>query len=277
MIINTSGGGGTGGGIPSFTYTGDYRLIDDGDKNWRIKFLTSGTLTFQSIGNAKGGIDVFCVGGGGNGGYSAATSFGAAGGGGGYTTTVKGISVAEETPYEITIGAGGTAGSSAVNGGDTSAFNVVAGGGKGVGPVYDKQPGGDGGSGGGSSARWEVGAAGGSDGENGVNQYSANGGGWQAYGGAGQGTTTREFGEETGDLYAGGGGGGGGGDNSGIAGGAGGDGGGGAGSAYDGGNGVNGSANTGGGGGGNGGGWSGTGYGGSGGSGIVVIRNARRS
>lgn len=166
---NASSGGGTGGGIPSFTYTGDYRLIDDGDKNWRIKFLTSGILTFQNIGNAKGGIDVFCVGGGGSGGYSEKTSYGAAGGGGGYTTTVKGISVVKDTPYEITIGAGGTASNSAADGSSTSAFNVVAGGGKGVGKVSDKQQGGAGGSGGGSSARWGKGAAGGSDGSNGVN------------------------------------------------------------------------------------------------------------
>lgn len=277
MIGRTNvGGGGVGGGIPSFTYTGDYKLIDDGDKNWRIKFLTSGTLMFQNIGNAKGGIDVFCVGGGGSGGYSEKTSYGAAGGGGGYTTTVKGISVDKDTPYKITIGAGGAAATTAKDGNPTSAFNVIANGGKGVGTVSDKQKGGAGGSGGGSSARWGKGAAGGSNGSNGGNQ-SSSANNWIAYGGSGQGTTTREFGEATGDLYAGGGGGGGGGDDDGIAGGAGGAGGGGKGSAYAGGAGTSGSANTGGGGGGNGGGWAGSSYGGSGGSGIVVIRNSRRS
>ena len=50
--------------IPKFTYTGNYQFIDDGSGNWRIKFLSSGTLTFTSLGNARKGIDVFLVGGG---------------------------------------------------------------------------------------------------------------------------------------------------------------------------------------------------------------------
>ena len=57
-----SAGGGTG--MPEYTYTGNASLIDDGGGNWRIKFLTSGTLTFTKLGNAKGGLDVFLVGGG---------------------------------------------------------------------------------------------------------------------------------------------------------------------------------------------------------------------
>ena len=60
--VNT--GGGAAGGLPNFTYSGTYTLIDDGDKNWRIKFLTSGTLVFTSL---SGNIDVFILGGGGGG------------------------------------------------------------------------------------------------------------------------------------------------------------------------------------------------------------------
>ena len=29
---------------PKFTYNGTYNLLDDGDGNWRIKFLSSGTF-----------------------------------------------------------------------------------------------------------------------------------------------------------------------------------------------------------------------------------------
>jgi len=37
-------GGVSSNKLPSFTFTGTYTLVDDGDGNWRIKFLTSGTL-----------------------------------------------------------------------------------------------------------------------------------------------------------------------------------------------------------------------------------------
>ena len=51
-----------------FTYTGNCQVIEDsvanGQTNWRIKFLTSGVLTFASDVN----IDAFYVGGGGGGG-----------------------------------------------------------------------------------------------------------------------------------------------------------------------------------------------------------------
>lgn len=63
-LITRRGGEVTSDGFPEFTYTGNYSFIDDGEKNWRIKFLTSGVLTFTKLGNAKNGIDVFCVGGG---------------------------------------------------------------------------------------------------------------------------------------------------------------------------------------------------------------------
>ena len=224
--------------IPSFTYDGDYEIVDDDDNeitssadNWKIRFLTSGTLKFTTLNGAADGIDVFCVGGGGNGStWTAHTrSYVAAGGGGGggYTTTKKGVTVtANTTTYKIVVGGAG---------GTSSGFNVSASGGK----SGDATSGGNGGSGGGS---W--GNAGASDGANATS------------GGKGQGTTTREFAESGATLYAGGGGGGS------EAGGAGGGGAGGN-------NGQSGTANTGGGGGG------GKDSKGSGGSGIVIIRNAR--
>lgn len=249
-----SAGGGTG--MPEYTYTGNASLIDDGGGNWRIKLLTSGTLTFTKLGNAKGGVDVFCVGGGASGG---GVGFG---GGGGYTATET-KTVSKGVAYPIVIGAGGAgvAGNANVKGNDggtTSALGVSANGGQG-GKSWSQQGAGEGSGGasgggatGGKNGQGNVaGGAGGADGaDGGASQY------WS--GGAGQGTTTREFGEPTGDLYAGGGGG------WGSTVGAGGNGGGGAG------NGTSGETNTGGGGGAA----NGTTTG-AGGSGIVIIRNHR--
>jgi len=225
-------GGAAGGGLPEFTYTGTYSLLDDGDKNWRIKFLTSGTFTpAKTI-----SLDVFVVGGGGGRrSWSHTSTYYAGGSGGGYTGTWQGIVAQAGTPYPIVIGAGGTG----AQGGTSSAFNQsVAGGYPGGNSTYTTCAGANGGSGG---AQYNY--TGGSNG--------SDGGG--ANGGDGQGTTTREFGEATGTLYAGGGGK------------TGGDGGGG-------GRNQNGYANTGGG--------SGDGSGETvsaltGGSGIVIIRNHR--
>ena len=180
MIFNTHypyiGGG---GGMPQFTYTGQYSFIDDGGGNWRIKFLTSGVITFLK----DVLIDAFLVGAGG-GGKSESVS---GGGGSGYTKTVKSVAIAKNTQYAIEIGASGES----VDGGSTSAFNATAEGGKKGGSAFGN--GGDGGSGGGG-----FGAAGGIDGANGSTNSLYRGG-------TGQGTTTREFGESTGDLYASGG------------------------------------------------------------------------
>lgn len=180
--------------IPEFTYDGAYEIVDDdGNKitasleNWRIRFLTSGTLIFTSLNGAANGIDVFCCGGGGGGGASIAGG----GGGGGYTTTVKNKSVALNTEYVITIGSGG--GNNA-SGGNTTAFNVTANGGN-PGGWYSASTGSATGGAGGSGGGQYGGTYGGSDG--------GNGGG--TCGGKGQGTTTREFGESSGRLYAGGG------------------------------------------------------------------------
>lgn len=173
---------------PAYTYTGSATLVDDGNYRWRIKFLTSGTLTFSSLGNSSG-IDVFLVGGGG-GTYEKGSSAASGGGGGGYTKTDTNVAISTGTTYTITVGAGGTSGA---DGGTTSAFGLSVSGGKGV---SGSTSGGNGGSGG---AAYYA-ASGGSNGGNG-----GNGGNGEGKGGTGQGTTTREFGETSGTLYAGGG------------------------------------------------------------------------
>lgn len=261
------------GVIPTFTYTGKYVIVNDddttyttGNENWKIRFLTSGTLTM----NTDVKIDAFLVGGGGGGGSARNTykesegkffGDGGGGGGGGYTTTAKEITLTANTSYNIRIGAGGYA---STNGGTTSAFSQTAKGG---------------GAGGSSPSVGEDGTANvGAPGTGGSNGGS---GGYYASrpliepgsdGSPGQGTTTREFSSSNGKLYAGGGAGGMGyngnvGYSPFINGGAGGGGG----------SGVMGTPNTGGGGGGgcvinN---KTGTSIGAAGGSGIVVIRNAR--
>lgn len=239
---------------PKFTYTGTYEYIDDGAGNWRIKLLTSGVFT--PLKNMA--IDVFLVGAGAGGGKTPSTTGStpgaSSGGGGGFTKTVRSVNLTKNTAYEIVVGVGGAP---EVDGGDTSAFNETASGGKKGGRITGDRKGvagGNGGSGGGGANTAATRAGnGGSDGSDGGSVSSG-------AGGTGQGTTTREFGEATGDLYSGGGGG----ATKSILGtttAAGGDGGGAKGgeSAAD---------NTGGGGGGN------DGYGG---SGIVVIRKHKEA
>lgn len=237
-----------GGGKPSapkFTYDGDYVIRDDGV----VELLTSGTITFLS----PAVIDIFCVGGGGGGGdalYGSGSSGQTGGGGGGYTKTVKSLQVLSQQAIPITIGAGGNSqrDGGASSWGDYSANGGLRGGNYGAG--------GNGGSGGGAGNNGK----GGSDGSNGGGGIS------NIPAGIGQGSTTREFGELTGKLYAGGG--------SGAGGGTGGEGGGGnAGYNAAGGNGV---ANSGGGGGGTKSDNASTTYlGGKGGSGIVCFRAAQ--
>ena len=162
-----------------FTWTGEagtYQVLQDDETNWRIKFLSSGTFTPKKAMN----IDAFLV-----------------GGGGGYTKTVKSIILSANTSYPIVVGAGGAPSS---NGGDSSCFGTTCSGGIGA----TSSVGGAGGSGGGGSGytgQSAGGGNGGSDGSDGKKGGTGNGG-------KGQGTTTREFGESTGDLYSGGGGGG---------------------------------------------------------------------
>ena len=175
---------------PVYTYTGQHQLIDDGSYHWRIKFLTSGVAKFTSLGNAAG-IDVFCVGGGSSNAYNR-------GGCGGATATKKSVAVGPGTNYTVTIGAGAQAGNDQTlqnkSGGSTTAFGVTGNGGSPTGGT------GSGGGGAGYVSSKDVYTAGGNGGTNG-----GSGGGHNPT--AGQGTTTREFGETGGALYSGGGGG----------------------------------------------------------------------
>ena len=61
MIFNMVCGSSYANKLPNFTYSGDYLFADDGDNNWHVKLLSSGTLVFYSLGNAANGIDSFCV------------------------------------------------------------------------------------------------------------------------------------------------------------------------------------------------------------------------
>ena len=264
-LIGYFPGGAGGGARPDkiLSYTGNWQLFDDGSGNWRAKFYTSGTLEVKSTIT----VDAFAVGGGGNGGKYSTHS--GAGGGGGYTTTEAGIILMEGT-YLVTIGA--ACGSSSLARNDGTAICTAEGGVSGHMTThngYSTSAGGDGGSGGcpGGYANWNQGKPG-SDGSDGTK-----GGYSSSLPGKGQGTTTREFGEATGELYSGGGGAG---DvyynnayrGVAVPGADGGGGDGGTSSAAPG----NGEENTGGGGGGA---ARASDNGGTGGSGIVIIRNAR--
>ncbi len=266
MILNMVGGG-VDAGLPKFTYTGSYQLVDDGKsngrQNWRLKLLTSGTLKFSRLGSGAAGAQVFLVGAGG-GGSSANANERSGGGGGGYTATFD-ATLPLNQGLTVTIGAG----SAGARGGTSSlvcsaaAINLSAAGGY---PGVSNGAGGNGGSGGGGSNNANGSAGpGGSDGAGGA----IGSGGDAKNGGQGQGVTTREFGEASGALYAGGGGGGFG--NS-AAGRAGGSGGGGTGGGWSTPFSTNGVVNTGGGAGGNG---HATGAVAAGGSGIIIIRNRR--
>lgn len=57
-------------GTPAFTFTGNYKIENEGQADWKIYFLTSGTLTFTE---EPSRIDVFLVGAGGGIGRKAAT------------------------------------------------------------------------------------------------------------------------------------------------------------------------------------------------------------
>jgi len=176
--------------LPRYSYTGDHQLIKDENNHWRIKFLSSGVLTWLS---PDAEIDVFLVGGGGSG--------SAGGGGGGYTQTHKKQNLEKNQRVQIYVGAAGEDGS----GGTSYYGNLYAQGGT---STRLNGIGGDGGSGGGGGERESdpsnpsgTAGRGGSDGGNGENLSS------YSYGGRGQGRTTREFGEPEGALYSGGGGG----------------------------------------------------------------------
>lgn len=231
-------GGGSAKPKLAFSFDGVMSAVqEDEEGNWEFAILSTGNLVFKKD---PGLIDVFLVGGGGSGSGYAQSIGGGNGGGGGYTLYEFGLSVEKNKAYLIEVGDGG-AESEIVgvgySGGTTSAFGYYAEGGDGG----ENTKGGNGGSGGGGGLyNGGDGGSDGSDGEDG--DYD---------GGFGQSWTTKAFGEENREIYAGGGGG--------TTGGKGGAGGGG--NAW-----VNGVENTGGGGGGG---------GAAGGSGVVIIRNHR--
>lgn len=235
-----------------FTYTGNCEVIDDGNGNWRIKFLTSGTFTPYN--NAT--IDVFLVGGGGGGSGGLHNWYEGAGGGGGYTSTYRKIPIGLES-YPVQVGFGGSGGpggqkQSSGNAGAPSSITISSvtysanggsGGSSGTNYYIGSATGGSGGSGGGV---WY--GAGGSNGSNGL-IGNVNTSVCGAYVGAGQNKNTQEF--ESGGVYANGG----------------------AGGNYNNMTGFDGAANSGNGG--DGGVSHYNGSGSSGGSGIVIIRKAR--
>lgn len=183
---------------PKYDYTGNATLLKDNTEQgwWRIKFLSSGVLTWLS---PDAEIDVFLVGGGASGSSSG-------GGGGGYTDTHKKVSMSKNQRVQIQVGAGGASGNrSSGNGGGASSFDsfLVRGG------SSSYNGGGSGGSGGGGSVTGltQTAGAGGTDGGSGGG-HTSSGTYYREYpGGSGQGKTTREFGDSGADLYSGGGGG----------------------------------------------------------------------
>ena len=203
--------------IPEFTYTGNYEIVNDADEpittsqdNWKIRFLTSGTLTFTALNGAGNGIDVFLVGGGGSGGFSGGIDGGNTagnGGGSGYAITHKNAFVKENEPITVTIGAGGaypTANRKGNDGGETSFGGMKAAGG--IGGGKQNAGGGDGGSGGnGLWADERKPDKRGSDGSDGFNTDSSNNPGKgqkNKPGPNGETGSTREFGDPSGKLYA---------------------------------------------------------------------------
>ena len=125
--------------VPSFTYTGSYQVVDDNDNvisspstyigNWKIRFLTSGTLTFSNSTGLDSGIDIFVVGGGGTGargGEYIMQSRGGGGGGGGAAITVIKFPAATGNSYSIVIGGNQSNSSFGLSG--TAYFTALAGG-----------------------------------------------------------------------------------------------------------------------------------------------------
>ncbi len=127
--------------IPTFTYTGEYEIVDDTDKpitispeNWNIRFLTSGTLRILDPLGAANGIDAFLVGGGGSADSSGSGTHSRAYGGD--TLTILSAFLTQDTDIGVTIGSGGP--SYGKPGGATVFLGKTAAGGKreGVAPYF---------------------------------------------------------------------------------------------------------------------------------------------
>lgn len=174
-------------------------------------FTASGTFTVQA---GVREIDVFVAGGGASGGSGSSSSdIAGNGGNSGKTATIKKYAVTPGQQFPVNIGAGGARSNGTENAGGTTSFGSIlsaAGGEKrGVSTL------GTGGSGGGTSRNTSYSAnkqnflatSGGADGADGGTAWRD---GYEpVYGGTGQHTTTRAFGESGNTLYAGGGSGGG--------------------------------------------------------------------
>lgn len=155
-------------------------------------------------------LDIFCLGGGGGGAQSRKEPYDLSaiggGGGGGYTITVFNIAVSAGQVINCFVGAGGNSNN---NGGGTSVWRDgvslcnADGGYSGQSPNSTNANGGAGGSGGGGGCFDNTSGYGGSDGNPGGGWSSTTGS--SSSGGAGQGRTTRAFGEPQGTLYSGGG------------------------------------------------------------------------
>lgn len=198
----------------SATFVGAPCVFMQDGTNWELKIFTSGTLTF----NRNLAVDLFAVGGGGGGGAKVG-----GGGGGGYTATARNQYIPAEIGLTVTVGVGGagsaanstarasTGGASYVtlSGDVLVTANGGQGGDSGNGSANGRRGGGAGGSGGGGGSYGDnkIGGTGGTDGGNGTKgTYSSGNSAKAGTGGRGQGTTTRAFGESTGEIYSGGGG-----------------------------------------------------------------------
>lgn len=184
--------------IPKFTYTGNYKIVNDSGNTitettsgWNIYFLTSGVFKCTKLNGATKGIDLFVVGGGGNGGNPANTTAGGrtytsggGGGGGGYRESSLGLTLKEGTEYQITIGG---------SGGSTSAFgSKVNGGGNGsTGTIDNYASGGSGGSSGGQGGYNAVNGTSGEDGSYPFGEYSSTAKRYGPGGGGGRGYNGR--------------------------------------------------------------------------------------
>lgn len=194
---------------PEYTYSGNVRLVDEGDGNWHLEITETGSINFSNLGNGRGGVDILCVGGGGGAAYQAASgvSGGEPGvngaGGGGYISLTENAQLTTDVAYTTTIGGAGAKGTAAnstngkgSNGGATSIKSGAT-------TLYSAN-GGNGGAwlttGGGSGGKGGSGGAGVLAGQSGFyanalgGRNGGNGGG--DHGGTGSGTTTTIFGVE---------------------------------------------------------------------------------
>ena len=168
---------------------GTATITNEGNGAWTMECKTAGTLDLK----IPYTVDIFCVGGGGGGGSSKENSGYGGGGGGGYATLTNSVSIAANTTYEVTIGAGGVSGkygggnNTPGGTGGTSSVGVLASANGGNGAL-------------GTYGQTNLGGEGGNRGGNGGNP------GQDGYHGA---VTTKYFKIPDGADYAGGGGGGG--------------------------------------------------------------------